>query len=462
MLALLLLGQTLRPDLDAILDDPKLAGAVVSCQVAEMDGTVLYERNPALRVMPASNEKLLTCAFALWKLGPEYQPETRIWKRRDRTVVDAPGDPMMTHERLIAAARALHLDPKLPIYVHQAYRPLIGPGWEWDDLPNKYAAPVCAFSVDRGSFELWGGAGKLQLRPFNYGIAPRWGKKTGPRKVNYDPIRRRLTFDGALPASMTRLDTLALAEPDVCATEFLGARMIPLDQAPKSPPSLTMGGIPLKDQMKECLVKSDNNIAENLLLMAGARDPAKPYETATASLTQFLEQTVGIAPGDVRPSDGSGMSRHNLATARAFVLLLRWAANQPTRDVWMDGLARPGAGTLASRLEGIPFVGKTGTLDSVVALSGIVQADHPVVVSLIFNHFVAKTSEVRDLADRFFRRVASGTKSAPAWRYEARSPVARFDAPDDRRDRRSRRDGVDARARAHRRAQSGDALLHRP
>lgn len=462
MLALLLLGQTLQPDLDAILDDPKLAGSVISCQVADMEGNVLYERNPDLRVMPASNEKLFTCAFALWKLGPSYQPETRIWKRRDRTVVDAPGDPMMTHERLIAAARALHLNLKLPVYLRQAYRPLIGPGWEWDDLPNKYAAPVCAFTVDRGSFELWGGAGKLQLRPFNYGIAPRWGKKSGPRQVHYDPIRRRLIFDGSLPATPTRLDTLALAEPDVCATQFLGARMIPLGQAPTTPPSLTMGGIPLKDQMKECLVKSDNNIAENLLLMAGSRDPAHPYETATASLTQFLEQTVGIAPGDVRPSDGSGMSRHNLATARAFVLLFRWAANQPTRDIWMDALARPGAGTLQSRLAGVPFVGKTGTLDSVVALSGAVQADRPVYVSLIIDHFVAKTSEVRDLADRFVRRLASGTKPANAKKYEARPPVARFDASHDRRNRGSHRDGLDARAREDRRTQPLDALLYHP
>lgn len=400
--------------LDPILDDVKLRGSLVSCTVTDADGAVLYERNSAMRVMPGSNQKLLTNSFALAKLGPDYQPQTRIWKLKDRLVVDSAGDPMMTHERLVKAREQLGVTANLPIYLHESYSPMIPPSWELDDLPNKYAAPITAFTVDRGAIELWAEGEKMWIEPRNYGLRPVRGTKAGKRTVLYDPIRKTLLVTGELPKAATRIDTLALDRPNAIAASYLGTFKGTTNIIPKLDPSLTLGGPPLRATIKECLVKSDNNIAENLLLMAGQKVTTtlgdKPYPNATAQMRSFFIHGVGVDPDDFRPYDGSGMSRHNLVTTRGIAKLLQWASQQNTRDVWMDALAKPGAGTLSTRLEGVKFVGKTGTLDMVVALSGYVNSkdNKTYIVSLILNNFLCSEKDARTIADKFIEKLYQG------------------------------------------------------
>jgi D-alanyl-D-alanine carboxypeptidase/D-alanyl-D-alanine-endopeptidase (penicillin-binding protein 4) len=453
VLATLLL-LSLPNDLDALLENSKLSGAVISCTVADETGNILYERASATRVMPGSNQKLLSNSFALYKFGPNYQPETKIWKLSDKIVVDSPGDPMMTHERLEKAATILKLDKRKPVYLKQAYRPLIPPSWEWDDLPNRYAAPVSAFTVDQGAIELWAEGERLTILPYNYGILPKRGNRAGKREVRYDPMRRTLIVDGDLPKEKARIDTLALPYPDAGAASYLGSGLFLTNKVPTSQPTITLGGPPLKATIKECLVKSDNNIAENLLLMAAAKGNElgnDPYAVAAAALGRFLTAIVGAPAGDFHPEDGSGMSRHNLVTTRGIVRLLQWSIKQPTREVWLDALAKPGSGTLNERLKGVPFIGKTGTLDMVVALSGYVQTkkNRTLTVSLIFNHFTCSERDARTIADDFIKKLAEddgfGTLHANQRFYEARSAHPRSFALDAHRYRGPRIHRMDAR-----------------
>src|SRR5579885_1831737 len=160
-----LLVQLAAKNLDAVLDDPALRGAVLGVCVLDSSGKELYSRNPDLRLIPASNQKLITGAYALHELGPSYQPTTRFWKTKDAVIVDSTGDPLLSHGDLIAIKGQLKIGRKRPVWIHSAYGPLIPPGWEQDDLRNKYAAPVSAFSVDRSSFELWSENGRLFYLP---------------------------------------------------------------------------------------------------------------------------------------------------------------------------------------------------------------------------------------------------------------------------------------------------------
>ncbi len=452
--------------LDALLDNPKLAGSLVSCTVADEQGRVLYERNADRRVMPASNMKLLSNTFALAQLGPEFRPETLIWKLSNKTIVKSNGDPMMTHDRLQQAAELLKLNKRLPVYVSQAYRPLVPDSWELDDLPNKYAAPVTAFTVDRGAVEIWSEGEKLSVEPFPYWLRPARGAKTGKRAVLYDPIRRTLSVEGDLPKVRTRLDTLALDQPDAAAGSFLGRGIRQTSDVPTDIPSLVLHGPSIEETIKACLVNSDNNIAENLLLMAALKEGElgkDPYATARERLKKFLVTKVGLEPNDMRPFDGSGMSRHNLVTTRGIVKLLTWNLNQATKDVWLAALATSGAGTLKGRLSGVTFTGKTGTLDMVVALSGYVKTKEntTLTVSVILNNFICGEREARNIADDFINKLADGTVPAPSSVHEARLALSRDHTADVHRGARSRHDGADARERANRGAESAHALLHR-
>lgn len=390
------------PDLNAILDDPKLSGSVVAAYVENSDGEVLFERNADLRVMPASNQKVPTAAFALAKLGAEHRPKTLIWTKASRTVVYSPGDPSMTFARLKEAAKGI--DRRRPLELIQAYGRQIPGDWEHDDLPNRYAAQVSALSFDQGAFALWSVEGKPVLLPDAFGVKVDWAAKTGPVRVQYDPFARRVRVTGAMPKARTRLDTLALPTPDLDAASLFGRKVTMGISIPAAPPSRVVSGDPIAKQIADCLQPSDNLRAENLLLMAGGNS----YARATSAMQAFLEKEVGVPTGSFRPRDGSGLSRHNLVTARGMAALLRWADRQPTRELWRSAMAGPGRpGTLRSRLTGIAFSGKTGSLDTVSALSGYVDAPNGkgAIVSVILNHFLCSAAEAREVQDRFVRKV---------------------------------------------------------
>jgi D-alanyl-D-alanine carboxypeptidase/D-alanyl-D-alanine-endopeptidase (penicillin-binding protein 4) len=413
MFAPLLVALSQSP-LDAILSDPKLEGALVAATVTDLEGKVLYEHNASMRVVPASNQKLLSNAFALYAMGPSYRPETKIWKLMDRTVVDSPGDPLLSHRILKEARQRLKLNRFLPVYVREAYAPGVPASWEVDDLPNKYAAPITAFTVDRGSFELWNVAGKPVFRPDAYGtkIERENGTVGAAPRISYDPFSRRVQIVGELPkVPEVRLDTLALPKPDEAAARVLGIRMFPTELVPDRMPDLIIMGSPTSDMIKACLPPSDNNIAEHLFLLgAKAQGPltSDPYAAARDRMTNFLTGTVGVRKEDFRIYDGSGMSRHNLVTVRGMAQLLAWQNRQSTRGVWRAALARPGIGTLAARMQGLTFEGKTGSLDMVIALSGYVRvADGSErIVSVILNHFTGSATDARNIADAFVKQVS--------------------------------------------------------
>lgn len=411
VLAPLLLVWSQAVAVDLPLNSPQFDGGVVSACIRDMDGKVLYERNSSARLIPASNQKLLTCAFALNTLGIDYRPITRIWKTPMRTVVESEGDPLMTKGRLDEAARKLHLDTTLPVFVKEAYAPYWPDSWEIDDLPNKYAAPICAFTVDRGSFELWTDEGKLKLLPDSYGTRIKWLPSQQALTFNYDPFRREVTVVGQLPADKRRLDTLSLPRPDEAAASLIGRSFSKTTTVPTLAPSAILEGNTIKEIVNACLPPSDNNIAEHLLLMtAGHLEPLeeRPYPQARRQLATFLNRVVGISPNDINVFDGSGMSRHNMITTRALTQLLVWSNKQPTGSLWRASLAKPGAGTLNGRLSGVDFAGKTGTLDMVVGLSGYVHAKSgkDYAVSVLLNNFCGTSKDARDAADQFIKNVA--------------------------------------------------------
>ena len=184
---------------------------------------------------------------------------------------------------------------------------------------------------------------------------------------------------------------------------------------------------------------------------------------ADKALAHFMVTTVGVAEGDIHPEDGSGMSRHDLVTTRSLVKLLQWATKQSSNDDWLDALAKPGVGTLTDRLKSVPFVGKTGTLDMVAALSGYVHTkkNRMLTVSVVLNHFSCKESEAREIEDSFVKKLveddAFGINPAPGMLHEARLAHPRYRSTPISRNDRPRLDGGDARKRADYRAQSSYA-----
>jgi D-alanyl-D-alanine carboxypeptidase/D-alanyl-D-alanine-endopeptidase (penicillin-binding protein 4) len=97
----------------------------------------------------------------------------------------------------------------------------------------------------------------------------------------------------------------------------------------------------------------------------------------------------GIPARDLRPADGSGLSRYNMATARGLVRLLFTSLREPYGAALVDSLPVAGQdGTLATRPVTPVTAGriraKTGTLSGQRCFVGVVDrpgdARHPRVV----------------------------------------------------------------------------------
>lgn len=124
-------------------------------------------------------------------------------------------------------------------------------------------------------------------------------------------------------------------------------------------------------------LKSNNAYANVLLSYVGG------FESVQQALTGL-----GIDVNGYRLRDGSGLSRHNLATPRTLVSTLRAMYHGRGNDVFLASLPIAGvSGTLKNRLSQNNVRGivraKTGSLRGVKALSG--YFDHPEYGTLVFS-----------------------------------------------------------------------------
>ena len=131
------------------------------------------------------------------------------------------------------------------------------------------------------------------------------------------------------------------------------------------------------DWIKVTNLKSNNAYANVLLKYLGG------FESVQQALTDL-----GVDVNGYRLSDGSGLSRSNLATPRTLVSTLRAMYHARGNDVFLASLPVAGiSGTLENRMRQTTAQGtvraKTGSLRGVKALSGYME--HPGYGTLVFS-----------------------------------------------------------------------------
>ncbi len=407
------------PSLAQILKTSDLQGALVGAVVAAPDGRTLYAEGPDLRLMPASNQKLFTVAFALDTLGTEYRSETRFWRDEETIGIDSDGTLDVSYVRLAAFAQKFGRRPKVVLW--QSYRPGRPDTWQLGDAPNRYAPTIAAFSSEKAGVELWGNSsGEADFRPAPLGLT----FDEGPRSSGARSMAAGLAFDpetgivyGPSEARLkaVRIETLSQPAPDLAAAGLFGdsVERSALDPAlvRRRAPDATLLTDPLKDVAGRCLKPSDNYLAEHLLMMAATNRMGRrvDFDLAPRAISSWAQGRVGLPDKSFDPADGSGLSRRNLVTARSVARLLNWSRKQKWGAVYADAMADPGSGTLKGRLSGVRFRGKTGTLTGACSLSGFVRTrgGRELAVSLLMNHYACSTTRVRAIQDEFVKRVAA-------------------------------------------------------
>ncbi len=161
---------------------------------------------------------------------------------------------------------------------------------------------------------------------------------------------------------------------------------------------------PVADIVRHINKRSINWLADRLVVTATAltRAHEPSMESAIDEMYAWLDRRAHLATKDVVLDTGSGLSYRTAISPHELVAVIRSAAGfnhaQPDPnacDAWLDSLSIAGTdGTLRGRFRGHPqsrirgkLIGKTGTLSTVIALSGILDLDpdRPLVFSLVTN-----------------------------------------------------------------------------
>ena len=128
---------------------------------------------------------------------------------------------------------------------------------------------------------------------------------------------------------------------------------------------------------------------------------------------------MGLDLGDLAIIDGSGLSNTNRVSAGAFVQVLDHMTRSAEWDGFWASLPEAGDRRGLGRMYRTPAAGnlraKTGTIDRVSALSGIVtSASGERIAFSILSNNVPSTSRAKQIEDRIGARLASFSRVALA------------------------------------------------
>ena len=345
-------------------------------------GSVVFERNASLSLVPASNQKLPVAYAALALLGPGYRFHTEVvgsgslvgdvwhgdlWLRGF-------GDPTLQPEDLAALAAEVaswgirRVDGAVIADESWFDAHRTAPGWR----PSFYrfeSPPLSALVVDRGLY--------------------RGTTSANPALAAGSLLRQALEGAGLRVRDRTRTGVLTTVG-------------LPLARDVSEP---------LADVVRFMGRESDNYTAEILVKQLGAVFAGRGSTVFGTRVVRAALGEAGVPLAGVRLADGSGLSGHDRLTAAALVALLEAGlAQTDLRDAFLQSLAVAGvSGTLEDRMQRLPargrVIAKTGTTRLASALSGFVRDRYAFAV--LQNGSPVSTYWARLAQDRFATALAA-------------------------------------------------------
>lgn len=427
----------IKATLDAILDEPVFRNAGVGVLVQSLsDGRTLYEHNPGLALIPASNNKILTSSTALMRLGLDYTYTTTLYRtgslQPDGTLygdlyLKGSGDPSFSSADLLAMAKKMHDSGVTRVsgrFLADATRFTDGPlggGWAWDDEAADYQPQISALTCDENVIAISASPGAAPGAPVlvslggpqgaalgftgttyvsirNTAITAEAGSEAGKEGVSFDRPRAQnvFTVTGAIPVgAKPTADALSVENPDLFTVTRM-AEVLPLAGIATSnggfqavgrgavPVSATVvaekRSAPLSTLVRSFLKPSDNLYGELFLRTLGSEKAGRGTASGGVRVVSEFLREAGVDTGGWGMADGSGLSRKDTVTARLLVGVLTYMdqkAPAAVRDTFENALPIGGVdGTLRRRFLGTPAANnihaKTGSLNRVSSLSGYV------------------------------------------------------------------------------------------
>ena len=333
-------------------------------------------------------------------------------------------------------------------FVYERY----GEGWTQDDLMWDYGAPVSALTINDNVLfaslkpgDQAGDRALLTLDPYTDYYSMRNLVTTSPpgttRNIGIlrEPGSLELTFWGTIPLGDAGDDeALAVEEPATASAELfrtlLQQRGIlvhgkvreqhsypwqfvpPRDDQPMivpaqpSPVRVILAqhlSAPLIEDLKVINKVSQNLHVEIVLRLLGKmRGVSGSLSGGLDVEKKFLTEQVHLDPAEFSLHDGSGLSRSDLATPRAFTELLQYDYGQSWAAQFRDTLPIAAEdGSLFARFKGTVAANrleaKTGQLGEVNSLSGyaVTKLGHKIAFSILINHHTLGNTQAKQMID---------------------------------------------------------------
>lgn len=439
-------------DIEAALSTPTLRGGVQAVIVQSLnDGSVWYERNPDLLLLPASNQKLITTAAALCLLGPEYRFETRLVAQAKRVrggVINGDlylvggGDPFLDEaglDNLVQQIRGAGIREVTGRLVGDGScfpPPAYGYGWSWDDMSYYYSAPISGLNFNQNVAVVTalpgakvGARALVRLEPASAPLRVVNQVVTAPsgnadsldveRDLGQDLVRVRgkvAARSGSTPGSRARV---TVPDPALYAARRLREKLRLAGVTVRGPATtgrqpdtdtITLASTtspPLSLLIERVNKPSDNLAAECLLRTIGrVKGGAGTVATGREAILSWLK-SIGAKEEGIVLRDGSGLSRMNFVTAETLRVVLTHMASSPHKDAWLQSLPIAGVdGTLRNRMKDTAAQGncraKTGYVSNVSSLSGYVttKSGTPLAFVILMNNHACRNADATAVQDK--------------------------------------------------------------
>ena len=439
---------SLQDGIDRLVSEyEKASGAVVGVSVVSLPGGKATAAVRADRqFVPASNQKLLTGAFALAKLGGQFRFTTRVYLSGGDIIVEGGYDPLPGDPRLAkvagksiyheldrwAAAMKIKLGKTFKgalivsaLTDRRAYR---HEDWPKSQHQRWYAAPVAPLNFHDNCFDVTFAVRDGKVIP---NVQP---ESRLIRIVNRLRLDSRhvwslgsraddsvVTLRGKVSTSTRDPYSVAVNDPPLLLGRVLVDRLekagvaftgrVRAEEIQKA--RLAKAEIickthtPLSAVMKRAFKRSLNLAAECMMLRAGDGT----WSGSAKIMTETLVRTFGLAEAQLVVRDGGGLSRKNRISPAAVTKLLAAMSKHKHADIFAESLPISGTdGTLRSRLRSRPYRGrvlaKTGYLAGASCLSGyVLDADgrRAFAFSVLVNKIRGRSGGAKRLQDDICR-----------------------------------------------------------
>ena len=423
---------TLEAALDAALKAAQSSSASVAVSITQVDtGKPVFRFRDDAQMVIASNNKLITSAAALDRLGPDFEFETPFYIRGeivggvlsgDLAIVGGgdpnisgrfyDGDSFAVFKTWAAAAKARgirQVSGGLVLATGFFDDVLIHPDWPLRQLDRWYQAPVASLSYNDNCVlvKVLPGQGSSAAVRFEpplpiFHLAGQVGVTANARQQSV-MIGRRIEGDldrqstyvvgGQIYRKAGKVDEwITVADPVGYFAAGLRQAFAEAGIAIAGPTTkvASLPGVgwekvgahrsPLQRTLEVLNKRSQNFYAESLIKLLGATfGGAGSWPAGVTVAKEFLAK-VGIAEGTYTMVDGSGLSRGDRFTAAQLTRLLGHMFSHASSSQFTRTLPYSGEPDLRweRRLAQAPYKGnvlaKTGTLSDVSTLSGYAKA----------------------------------------------------------------------------------------